>query len=61
MKYANNKNLTHVIFGQHEPGKTSKGKTSEEEIYYEFLRRKLQQKIQVCYSQLISSLAASSP
>jgi hypothetical protein len=29
MKYANHKNLTNVIFGQHDPGKTS-----EEEIYY---------------------------
>jgi hypothetical protein len=61
MKYANHKNLTHVTFGQHDPGKTPKGKTGEEEIYYEFLSRKLQQKIQVCYNQLISSLSASFP
>jgi hypothetical protein len=46
------------IFGQHDPGKTPKGKTSEEEIYYGALRKILQQRLQVCYSQLISSLAA---
>jgi hypothetical protein len=34
MKYANHKNLTHVIFGKHDPGKTPKWKTSEEEFYY---------------------------
>jgi hypothetical protein len=27
-----------MIFGQHDPGKTPKGKTSEEEIYYGALR-----------------------
>jgi hypothetical protein len=35
------------------------GKTSEEQIYYGDLKEKLQQRLQVSYSQLISSWAAS--
>jgi hypothetical protein len=42
MKNANHKNLTHVIFGQHDPRKTPKGKISEEEIWS--LKEKLQQR-----------------
>jgi hypothetical protein len=30
------------IFGQHDPGKTPMGKTSEEQIYYGDLKKKLQ-------------------
>jgi hypothetical protein len=31
--------MNSMIFGQHDPGKTPKGKTSEEEFIMEFLRK----------------------
>jgi hypothetical protein len=39
------------IFGQHDPGKTPIGKTSEEEFIMEFDKKLLQQRIQEIYSQ----------
>jgi len=41
-----------IIFGQHDPGKTPKGKTSEEEIYYGALRENITAEIATNLSQV---------
>jgi hypothetical protein len=46
--------LYSIIFGQHDPGKTPKGKTSKDEIYYGDFKEKLQQRLQTNSSQVSS-------